>query len=108
MNHHAIDPRGLFVLYRDGPGIGPLVAFQDCYSGGAYRCFARPQAIGSVVKIKMYCTDAERRNTGEDCSMLHMRILKAVETRSLQAQINRSSARKVSLHPGHWYEVHSD
>jgi hypothetical protein len=96
----------LYCLFRDGYGVGPVVAFQELF-GRQFHSFPFAQTIGSIVNARVRKA-AYRLGVKEgDVDPLPMRIIAPIHFNMIAAALRRGCPDEHAA-GGYWYEVHGD
>lgn len=95
----------IFPLFRDGYGVGPVVAFQDCF-GKCYRNFRYSVKVGATYKSNS--SSRKEGTNGKGTDETNGRILAVADKHEINRLLRENGLVGRALHTGTWYEVHSD
>lgn len=95
-------------LFRDGVGIGPVVAVQDCF-GLQYHAFRGEQTVGSIVDLKIHERARKWKMTDGEKYVHPVKIIRRSHINTVRAVLRRSGRNELAIVPGRiWYEVHGE
>lgn len=100
--------RSAACLFRDGIGLGPVVAVQDCF-GPQYHAFRRTQTVGTIVDLKIHEAARKWKMTEGEKYIHPVMIIARVHVNTIRAVLRRSGRNGLAIVPGGlWYEVHGE